>query len=429
MMSRKKTSKTTLWKILLLIPMISATIFGFSQPIYMTANETNKSTKISNDIHFTVFPNAQVINASIVPAANRLEEYLPLLKDKKVVLLVNQTSQVNNKNLVDVLLEKKINIVKIFAAEHGFRGNKDAGEHVGDEIDPSTKIPVISLYGANRKPTPEQLKDVDIFIYDIQDVGARFYTFISTMHYVMEACAENKVKFLVLDRPNPTGDQVDGPILKKEFQSFVGMHPIPIVHGLTVGELAQMINGEKWLANGVTCDLTVIKVKGYTHSMLYSLPVKPSPNLPNDISIRLYPSLCFFEATDLSIGRGTTFPFQVIGYPDSTLGNFTFTPVSIQGIANEPICQDKKCYGIDLREEPKYQKFTLKYVIDFYKKWKQTTPFFSKSKWMSKLSGTDELEKQIAAGLSETEIRKTWENELTAYKEMRKKYLLYEDFK
>lgn len=361
----------------------------------------------------------------LIVGAEQLDAYLPLLKNQKVALVVNQTSLVGDQHLVDVLQKKKVKIEKVFAPEHGFRGEADAGEKVKSGKDKKSGLPIVSLYGDNKKPTAEQLKDIDVLVFDIQDVGVRFYTYISTMHYVMEAAAENNKKVIILDRPNPNGDYVDGPILDPSQKSFVGMHPIPIVHGLTVGELAKMINGEGWLAGKKKCQLTVIPVQGYTHSMHYSLPVKPSPNLPNDLSIRLYPSICLFEGTNISVGRGTDFPFQVIGAPNNKLGSFTFTPQSTPGAKNPPFLA-KTCYGLDLRNEGLDHRFTLKYVIDFFQKLQQPKDFFLP--FFHKLAGTSELMTQIKVGIEEEDIRVTWGESLNAYKAMRKKYLLYPDF-
>ena len=303
----------------------------------------------------------------IIVGAERSELYLPFLKDKRIALVVNQTSMVDTMHLVDFLLSKNINVKKIFAPEHGFRGNIDRGKHFNNNIDKKTGLPIIAMYGKNRKPKAEQLKDIDVVVFDIQDVGVRFFTYISSMHYVMEACAENNKKVIILDRPNPLGDYVDGPVLKPKFKSFVGMHQIPVVHGLTIGELALMINEEGWLKNGVKCDLEIIKMQNYNHSIHYYLPIKPSPNLPNDISIRLYPSLCFFEATNVSIGRGTKFPFQVIGYPNKKFGNFTFTPKDIPGMQINPLHENEVCYGINLQNSnPDTIYFSLKYIIVLY---------------------------------------------------------------
>jgi len=377
---------------------------------------------------------AQPENQSkIVVGAAQFSEYLPLLEGKRIALLVNQTSMVDDSHLVDTLLsvnnsqELGIVIDKVFAPEHGFRGQADAGEQVSNGIDSNTGIPIISLYGKNKKPTPEQLKGLDWVIFDTQDVGARFYTYISTMHYVMQACAENGVKMMILDRPNPNGMYVDGPVLDMKQQSFVGIHPIPIVHGLTVGELAQMINGERWLDSTVTCDLSVISMQNYDHTMTYSLPVKPSPNLPNDLSIALYPSLCLFEGTAISVGRGTYAPFQQIGHPDFANDSpYSFTPVSIDGMSKYPKHQDKKCFGIDFSKEPISYGFSLKHLIDYYHKYEAKDKYFNN--FFKKLAGTDQLEQQIKDGMSEEEIRATWQEDLSAYRMMRKGYLLYEDF-
>ncbi len=364
---------------------------------------------------------------SLLIGAAQFDSYLPLLKDKRVALIVNQTSMVGNVHLVDTLLSKQINIIKIFAPEHGFRGAADAGEHIEDGIDVKTNLPIISLYGKHKKPTVEDLKDIDVVIFDIQDVGVRFYTYISTMHYVMEACAEQKKRFIVLDRPNPNGHYIAGPVLDLKFKSFVGMHPIPIVHGLTVGELAKMINGEMWLANELICDLEVIKMKGYTHDTLYILPVKPSPNLPNQRSIDLYPSLCLLEPTIMSIGRGTSFPFQVVGHPDSTYGDFNFNPVSIEGASKYPKHENKKCYGVDLRSTPTHTNFTISWLFTYYQKNPSKT-FFTSSDFFDKLVGNGTFRTQLLAGASQDEIEKSWEDDLKKYAVLRNKYLLYPDF-
>ncbi len=369
----------------------------------------------------------------IITGASQLNEYLPLLKGKKIALLVNQTSMIGNTHLVDTLIAINdnqslgITIDKVFAPEHGFRGQADAGEHVSNGIDTNTGLPIISLYGKNKKPTAKQLEGLDWVIFDIQDVGARFYTYISTMHYVMEACAENNVKMMILDRPNPSGMYVDGPVLDTAQRSFVGMHPIPIVHGLTVGELAQMINGENWLGTEKSCDLTIIPVKNYDHTMSYSLPVKPSPNLPNDLSIALYPSLCLFEGTDISVGRGTYAPFQQIGHPDfATDSAYSFTPISIDGMSKYPKHQDQKCYGIDFSDKPTSHQFSLQYLIEYYHKYEPKDKYFNN--FFKKLAGTDLLQQQIMDGMTEEQIKATWEDDLITYKEMRKGYLLYGDF-
>lgn len=365
-------------------------------------------------------------NVSLQTGAELTEEWLPILEGQRVGLLVNHTSQIDGLHLIDTMLALGVKIERIFAPEHGFRGDSDAGALIKDGVDAASGIPVISLYGASKKPSSAQLEGLDVIVFDIQDVGVRFYTYISSMHYMMEACAENGVKMLVFDRPNPNGDYVDGPVLKDGFTSFVGMHPIPVVHGLTVGELALMINGEGWLANGVKCDLEVVKMKGYTHDLLYSPPVKPSPNLPNLLSIRLYPSLCFFEGSDVSVGRGTELPFQVIGYPDPRFGEFSFIPVSTPGAASEPLQQDRLCYGLDLREtEGVVHRFSLKYLLLFYKLSGRDDNFISRPRFFNLLAGSERLAQQIVQGLSEEEIRASWRQELEEYCIMRCNYLLY----
>lgn len=355
--------------------------------------------------------------------AERLGKYLSLLEGKRVGLVVNQTSMIHQTHLVDTLLSLGITIQKVFAPEHGFRGQADAGETVSDGVDSQTGLPIVSLYGNNKKPTAYQLQDLDIVIFDIQDVGARFYTYISTMHYVMEACAENQKAMLILDRPNPNGDYVDGPMLDMALQSFVGYHAIPIVHGLTVGELAQMIVGENWMATYQNLDLTIIPIENYNHQIPYSLPIKPSPNLPNDLSIRLYPSLCLFEGTAISVGRGTYFPFQVIGYPDASFGNFTFTPESIDGMSKYPKHENQTCYGIDFRKMEEIPTFSLSFIIDYYQKFPNKNEFFNG--YFDTLVGTFELKQQIQAGWTEAQIRDSWQEDLENYRLMRERYLLY----
>lgn len=358
--------------------------------------------------------------------AEQAHLYLSQLQGKKVGIVGNQTSilpQSNQQHLVDFLLENKIQVVKVFVPEHGFRGTADAGEKVNNSIDTKTGLPIVSLYGANKKPSAEQLKDLDVLVFDLQDVGVRFFTYISTLHYVMEACAEQGKPLILLDRPNPNGNYVDGPMLKKGFESFVGMHPIPIVHGLSIGELAQMINGEKWLKGGAKVNLTVIPVANWNHAMAYELPIKPSPNLPNALSIRLYPSTCLFEGTVVSLGRGTYFPFQVYGYPDAKFGDFSFTPVAIDGMSKTPPHQDKLCYGRDLRNESLNQPFTLSYLLEAYQRSEMKEKFFNS--YFNTLVGTDELKKQILEGKTENEIRETWQQGLKDYTQLRKKYLLY----
>ena len=402
---------------------------GFSEPSVKVGFPT-----LTLALYLLLFPLITYAQSSpILPGAYQLDRYLPLLKNKNVALVVNHTSLVNQTHLVDTLLASGISVDRIFAPEHGFRGEAGAGETIQDGTDPTTGLPIVSLYGKNKKPTAKQLEGIDLVVFDIQDVGARFYTYISTMHYVMEACAEQNKPLIILDRPNPNGYYVDGPVLDTALRSFVGMHPIPIVHGLTVGELAQMINGERWLANGEQCTVQIIPVQNYTHADRYHLPVRPSPNLPNDQAINLYPSLCLLEGTVMSLGRGTDFPFQVIGYPNSAFdhlanGNFTFTPRSIPGVAPTPKHEAEKCYGADLRTALRLNHFTLQYVLDSYQEAEKAgiNDFFSP--FFDKLAGTTQLKKQITDGLTEDEIRTSWEPALGQYKKMRKQYLLYEDF-
>jgi uncharacterized protein YbbC (DUF1343 family) len=365
--------------------------------------------------------------------AEILKQDLSTLQGKRIALVVNATSMVGQEHLVDLLLSKGIQIVKILAPEHGFRGKADAGEEVQDNVDLKTGLSIISLYGDHRKPTAEDLLGIDLVIFDIQDVGVRFYTYISTLHYVMEACAEYKVKVLVLDRPNPNGDIVDGNILEMEHKSFVGMHPIPILHGMTIGEYALMINGEKWLDNGLICDLKVVKCKSYNHSMFYSLPVKPSPNLPDDRAIKLYPSTCFFEGTVISEGRGTTIPFQVFGAPeiDPKLTTFSFVPESQEG-AKFPKFEGETCYGFNIskiQNDFEEQKgINLDYLITMYNLYPAKDHFFLKNEFFDLLAGGRKLREAIIAGLSVEEIRYSWKEGLNNFKKIRTKYLLYEDF-
>ena len=386
-----------------------------------------KMTGLLGIMLFFISCNAQEA-ANLKTGAEQPEKYVHLLKNKKVGLVINHTSLVGEIHLIDFLREQNIEVVKIFAPEHGFRGDASAGEKIEDGVDSKTGIPVVSLYGDTRKPLPEHLADLDLLIFDIQDVGCRFYTYISTLHHVMDACAENNKPLVVFDRPNPNGDYVAGPILKPEFQSFVGMHPIALVHGCTVGELAQMINGENWLESERQCELSVIPAANYSHQMDFSLPVPPSPNLPNDLAVQLYPSLCFFEATSVSVGRGTDFPFQVLGGPKPELGDFSFTPRSIPNAAIKPLNEGKVCYGVDLRKLEEVPQFTLKFFLDFYNQYENEKEFLTRERWLNLLAGTDKLIQQIRQGLSEAEIVKSWQPELDEYKRMRKKYLLYPDF-
>lgn len=376
------------------------------------------------------------VRKEIITGADQISEYLPLLKGKRVGMLVNQTSIIGKKASVDSLLSLGVNIVKVFGPEHGFRGNASNGAKVNNEIDAKTGIPIISLYGKFKRPTKEHLADVDIMIFDIQDVGARFYTYINTLAHVMESCAEFDKELIILDRPNPNGFLVDGPILQKELYSGIGMFPIPIAHGLTMGEFAQMINGEGWIPNKQKCKIHVIKIANYTHEMPYDLPVLPSPNLNTHQSILLYPSTCLFEGTIVSQGRGTYIPFTVLGAP-ALKGkyDFSFKPVSIQGMSETPLHQNEDCFGLDLRKYDasifrKTKQINLSWMMELYKAYPQKDKFFDKtqSKQMgdiNKLAGTEKFKQQIIDGVSETEIRKSWEPGLSDFKVLRKKYLIY----
>ncbi|PAX99867.1 hypothetical protein CKO50_18540 [Pseudoalteromonas sp. HM-SA03] len=357
--------------------------------------------------------------------AERADEYLPVLKGKRVGLIVNQTSRVDDQHLVDYLLNKKVNVKKVFAPEHGFRGNYDAGAKVDDAKDVKTGLPIISLYGSNKKPKPEQLKDIDVLIFDIQDVGLRFYTYISTMHLAMEAAADANIEFWVFDRPNPNIAYVDGPLLEKPFQSFVGMHPIPVLHGMTVGELATMIKGEGWLTSLTALQLRVFPMRNYSGSTEYRLPIPPSPNLPNQQAIYLYPSLCFFEATPISVGRGTDFPFQVFGYPDPKLGEFQFTPRPVLGAASNPKLNGVTAFGQDLRNS-NVRGFDLTWFVAAYTQFKhENKAFFQSPDFLDKLAGTDKIRKAIESGQSALELRKLWQQDVQDFLKQRKKYLLY----
>jgi len=368
------------------------------------------------------------IGQRVTTGAEGTTEYLSLLKDKRVAIAANQTTLIGATHLVDSLMSLGVDIRIIFAPEHGFRDMADAGADITSGIDEKTGVRVVSLYGSKYKPLPEDLEEVDVVIFDIQDVGARFYTYISTMHYVMEACAENGKQCIILDRPNPNGFYFDGPIREPEFKSFVGMHPVPVVHGMTIGEYATMVNEEGWLTDGVKCDLTVIKCKNYTHSTLYELPVKPSPNLPNQNSVYLYPSICFFEGTNISLGRGTDAPFQMFGAPEfEGIFDYSFTPESTAGATN-PLLLGKKCFGKDLRDATEKglvpsSKLDLSWVIEAYRAYPDTSKFFRK--YFDTLAGTTKLRKQIAGGMSADEIRTTWETDLAAFGTIRSKYLMY----
>ncbi|MEJ6793096.1 MAG: DUF1343 domain-containing protein [Lacinutrix sp.] len=422
---------------------------GISCGMANKVEDKTKSTEVASQSDSTnvVLDNAINIKRIIV-GANQTEAYLPLLQGKRVGVVANQTSMISKtedgrKNfathfnpetkvtithfthLVDSLKALNVDIKKVFSPEHGFRGNIDAGELVKDGLDTKTGLPIVSLYGKNKKPSIEQLKGIDIVIFDIQDVGVRFYTYISTLHYLMEACAENNISVIVLDRPNPNGNYIDGPTMEAEHTSFLGMHTIPLVHGLTIGEYATMINGEKWLKNNITCDLTIIKLKNYTHDMAYSLPQRPSPNLPNDQSIKLYPSLGLFEGTTINAGRGTEFQFQRYGAPtlDSTVLNFTYTPKENFG-TKFPKHKNKLCYGEDLSNIKTKDSISLKYIIKAYDNSTTKEAFFITGSF-TKHAGTAKLQQQIINGWDETKIKVTWKGDLDNFKVIRSKYLLY----
>ena len=361
--------------------------------------------------------------------AERTEVYLPLIEGKSVGIIANQTSVINGIHLVDTLVSLDVSVKKVFAPEHGFRGNASAGEKVKDSKDEKTGLPIVSLYGNNYKPSPENLSGLDVVIFDIQDVGVRFYTYISTMSYAMEACAEQGISMIILDRPNPNGHFVDGPILKKDFSSFVGLHEVPVAHGMTVGEYAKMVNSEGWLKDGNKCDLTVIEMENYSRKTAYELPINPSPNLPNQKAIYLYPSLCFFEGTVVSEGRGTEKSFQQFGYPNMPNGNTRFTPKNIKGVASNPKFEGKACSGLDLSNMGEDSLFTmgklnLEWLISTYQNYLEKDKFFDK-KFFDLLAGSSELREQLIAGKSEEEIRETWQTGLLQFKMKRKQYLLY----
>ncbi|WP_298902709.1 DUF1343 domain-containing protein [uncultured Psychroserpens sp.] len=405
-------------------------------------NKTNTDSAINNEMNHQSETFTK-LSDSIIVGANRIGVYVPLLKGKRVGIVANQTSIMSvlerraidastmgsatkTYHLVDYLHNYDgITVSKVFAPEHGFRGKADAGELLKDGVDTKTGIPIVSIYAKNKKPSPEQLANLDIVIFDIQDVGARFYTYISSLHYVMEACAEANIPMLIFDRPNPNGRYIDGPILEREHESFVGMHPIPVVHGMTIGEYAKMINGEGWLKDKITCDITVIDMQNYTHDKNYNLPVKPSPNLPNDQSINLYPSLCFFEGTNVNAGRGTSKQFQIYGSPylDKTIYTFKYIPSPNEG-SKYPKNDGVLCYGEDLSKHQKMNKLDLGYLIRAYQNSIDKKVFFND--YFTTLAGTKSLQSQIEAGISEKDIRETWIKGLEAFKKTRSKYLIYD---
>ncbi|TXE15868.1 DUF1343 domain-containing protein [Psychroserpens burtonensis] len=415
-------------------------IIGFVLVLISCGSKSKDDSAKNNEILKQVQDDSiSQFNDKIIVGAHQIDNYLPLLKGKRVGIVANQTSVIFNKitpsqkttrkdsytHLVDSLLQRNVNIKKVFAPEHGFRGEADAGELVKDGIDTKTNLPIISLYGKNKKPSPEQLADLDVVIFDIQDVGARFYTYISSLHYVMEACAEANIPVMILDRPNPNGNYIDGPILEPKHKSFVGKHPIPVVHGMTIGEYAKMINGQGWLDNQITCDLTVIEMQNYKHDNTYNLPIKPSPNLPNAKSINLYPSLCFFEGTNVNAGRGTSKQFQIYGSPylDKTVYNFKYIPMPNDG-SKYPKHDGVLCYGEDLSTRKDLNQLDLSYLIKAYQNSIDKKVFFNT--FFTNLAGTKALQIQIESGVSEQEIRETWADGLNTFKKVRGMYLIYE---
>ncbi|MBR4536697.1 MAG: DUF1343 domain-containing protein [Bacteroidales bacterium] len=382
----------------------------------------------------TIFFLASTIltHAQIIVGAERTELYFDQLEGKKIAVCGNQSSKVGSQHLVDTLVASGFNVVTIFCPEHGFRGDAEAGAHISSSVDARTGIPIVSLYGKNKKPNLSQ-SDINLIIFDIQDVGCRFYTYISTLHYVMEAAAEHKVEVMILDRPNPNGYFVDGPVLDTNYRSFVGMHPIPVVHGMTIGEYGRMINGEGWLAKGIHCKLQIVPMDNYDHNSRYVLPIAPSPNLRTPEAIYLYPSLCLFEGTPISIGRGTNIPFQVYGHPQLTAGDYYFTPSPIKGVSENPPQNGQKCRGYNLSDYATANlqgsnSFSIQYLIEAYKHFPDKAKFFNANLFFDKLAGTNQLRKDIIAGKSEEEIRASWQPKLQKFKEIRQQYLLYPDF-
>lgn len=368
-----------------------------------------------------------VANCAVIPGVENWEAYAALLKGKKVGIVANQTSRAADRHSVDFLRERGVQVIRIFCPEHGFRGDADAGESVGDGKDKATGLPVVSLYGKKKKPLPEDLQGIETMVFDMQDVGVRFYTYLSTLHYVLEACAEQEIPVIVLDRPCPNAFYVDGPVLREGFTSFIGMHPVPIVYGMTIGEYAGMVNGEGWLKRGVKCRLKVISCQGWERSMTLPLPVRPSPNLPDSVSVMLYPSVCLFEGTVVSEGRGTETPFQVFGHPQLKNMSYAFTPRSIPGMSKSPKCMDELCYGMDLRQ--KYEevkngrRLRLDWLLAAYRNYSGKAPFFTP--FFDKLAGGDQLRKDIESGKSEAEIRASWQPTLDRFMKIRAKYLMY----
>ena len=395
-------------------------MFIISSCKYNEGRKVNVASQLMEDL----------ANEEVIVGAERIATYYEALKGKKVACVVNHTSIVKDKHLVDTLINLEVDVAKVFAPEHGFRGDVPDGEKIADDIDPKTGVPIISLYGKKKKPSAEDLEGIDVVVFDIQDVGARFYTYLSTMHNIMEACAENGIKCIVLDRPNPNGHYVDGPVLEPDQKSFVGMHPVPIVYGMTIGEYAMMINGEGWLADGIQCDLQVVQLSNYTRDTYYEIPIAPSPNLPNQRAILMYPSLCFLEGTTVSIGRGTDKQFQVLGHPALKDKAYSFTPHPNKG-SKYPKNEGLQCNGEDL------SKMTLGSILDskainlnfLFRYHKEVTEsgerFFKENGHFDRIAGTKSLKSQLKSGVSESEIRASWQSGLNHFKEVRKKYLIY----
>lgn len=392
--------------------------------LVLTSCKTKQPMVATKETPKTIQP--AIISSEIIVGANNIDTYLPLLKEKRVGIVSNQTSVIFKPtgmiHLVDSLIKKDIQIAKVFSPEHGFRGVVDAAEDIDNSIDSKTGIAIVSLYGTHKKPTTTDLSDVDVMVFDIQDIGVRYYTYISTLHYVMEACAENNKPLIVLDRPNPNAHYIDGPMLNPTYSSFVGKHPVPLVYGLTIGEYATMINGEKWLSNQIQCDLTVIKLKNYKHNKAYHLPVRPSPNLPNDLAIQLYPSLGFFEGTPINEGRGTEFQFQRYGAPDFPISEFSYTPAPNFGSKN-PKHIGKLCYGVDLSKEKYPNKVTIKWLLDAYNKTTDKEKFFGNTFTIH--AGDVTLKEQITKGMSARDIEESWQPAIEEFKKIRSKYLIY----
>ncbi len=414
----------------LLMKILNLVVLSFLLSVYSGACNATQNRIFGQGL--VIRQQVEKPDSSIVTGAEQTEAYLVLLKGKKTGIVTNQTGICKSRHIVDTLIDLGVNVVTVFCPEHGFRGTADAGAAVDDSIDKSTGLKIISLYGKNKKPKPEQLMGIEIMVFDIQDVGARFYTYISTLHYVMEACAENEIPLIVFDRPNPNGHYVDGPVLDTAFHSFIGMHPVPIVHGMTIGEYAQMINGEHWLPDSLQCKLTVIPCLNYTHSTPYRLPVPPSPNLPDYRSVELYPSLCLFEGTCLSVGRGTDMQFQVIGHPvykDWELAEFVFTPTPRSG-AMKPVLEGQLCFGFDFSESlspfpEKSDRLNITVLIEAWKHFPDKENFFNNS--FNLLAGGRSLRQQIEKGLNEDQIRETWQFELNKFRKIRSKYLIYKE--